>query len=148
MHDMKHLKHPKKVLHYSLLCAVSVLLIFVSGCSKNSELPPAPIGNIKTLEKLADSYNIVAEGFPMNIQVLPPQQKHEFVAQVFSKTGYDYRATLLAMASSSLDPQNKNQKDLAELLLLPTVGLVNEDIEDLFSDDEIKAINKIEASLR
>ena len=144
---MKHIKQPKKVLHFSLLCAVFVLLAFVSGCSKNSELPPAPIGDIRTLEKLADSYNSVAEGFPMNVQVLPPRQKREFVTQVFSKTGYDYNATLFAMASSSLDPQNKNQKDLAELLLLPTTGLIDEDVEDLYSDDEIKAINKIKASL-
>jgi hypothetical protein len=128
------------------LCFMLIAVVFIFGCSKDNNLVPAPIGNVHTLEDLADSYSKVSELFPMNIQALPPAQKREFVEQVFSTTGYDYSETLLSMGSTKLNAANKTQKDLAELLLLPASNLPAEDIADLYSDEEVKAINHIKAT--
>lgn len=130
------------------LCALFFFTLVISACSNNNETKPAPLGNLTALENLAVSYTEVSGHFPMNVRSLPPQQKREFLEQVFKKSGYDYTATIITMGNSPLDNSNKNQKDLAELVLLPTVGISNEAVSDIYSDEEMQALNKIQAALR
>lgn len=136
------------MLYRILSCGLFALVIFISGCSGNQDATPAPLGKLSALENLADSYTQISEQFPMNVGAMPPPQKREFLEHVFKKTGYDYSATIIHMSNSTLDKNNKNQKDLAELVLLPTVGISNDAASDFYSDDEMQAIHKIKTELR
>lgn len=127
---------------------IMMLAVVMAGCSASDSGKAAPIGKLSALEDLADSYTKTSEQLPMNIQVLPASQKREFLEQVFKSAGYDYSATLIAMGQANLDKSNKNQKDLAELVLLPTTALSADALADIYADDELNAINQIRGALR
>ncbi len=136
--DKRHL------LRSVLLC--TVLLLAAYGCSTDNPLVAAPIGSIAPLEKLADSYKQIESSYPSNKTSLPPARKREFIDRVFSLSGYDYTLTLLSMGEMQLDAKNKNQKDLAELLLVPTVGLSSRELADIYSIEEVRAFKKLKAT--
>ena len=118
-----------------------LLLISMSiGCSEK-EAPAAPVGNKAVLEQLARSFENVSQTLPMNPMALTPQGKRSFVIDVFQRAGYSYRATLIAAAETVVVGQN--EKDLIELLLFPLVGIGADEINSIFSPDEIDAVRKL-----
>jgi len=141
MFYMKIKSYKNKYFFFALLLAS--LFLATSGCSRDNQLIAAPLGNITALENLADGYNKIESSYPSNKVSLPPSQKREFIGRVFSAAGYDYTLTLLSMSSAQLDAKNKNQKDLAELLLVPTVGLSTSALADIYSDEELEAFLKL-----
>ncbi len=141
---MKMKTDKKNWVYSTLLC--TILLVATYGCSTDNPLVAAPIGSIAPLEKLADSYKQIESSYPSNKTSLPPARKREFIDRVFSLSGYDYTLTLLSMGEMQLDAKNKNQKDLAELLLVPTVGLSSSELADIYSTEEVQAFKKLKAT--
>lgn len=133
-----------KTLTLSLIFA----LLCVAGCDDTPEATPAPLGDHAVLEKLADAYRAVADRYPVQPRVMAPQDRREFVEQVFRRAGYDYTATLGAMAREGVDVTNQDHRDLADLVLLPHQGLSEEAKAELYSSGELTSIHAIEAALR
>lgn len=125
-----------------LLCT----FVLVSGCTDTGK--SAPPGDHAALEQLADAYRTIAEGLPSNPLNQPPEDRRRFVDAVFREAGYDYAATLKQLGQGGLDPAQALHRDLAQLILLPTSGLAREDIEKIYSTQELAAVEKIEEALR
>jgi hypothetical protein len=123
-----------------------ILVLLLCACSEPTGRP-APVGDYAVLEQLADAYRTVAKGMPVSPGSMPPEGKRQFLEQVFHKAGYDYGATLQALAQE-MDITNKDHRDLADLLLLPQVGLAEEDWTEIYSPSEIKAVKAIHQALR
>lgn len=122
------------------------LLVLASACGKPAG-QPAPVGDHAVLEQLAEAYRATAQQFPVAVHGMQPEAKRQFVEQVFSQAGYDYPATLLALAGR-IDATNPDHRDLAELLLLPRAGLSDEQVAKLFSATERQALQTLDAALR
>jgi hypothetical protein len=105
-------------------------------------------GEHATLEQLAKAYRKVGEQYPVQPQAMPPEGRKKFLNQVFKQAGYGYVQTLLALPQSVTDSNNKDQRDLAELLLLPTKGLSDEALEKLYSVEELAAVKKLKTIFR
>jgi hypothetical protein len=130
---------------------VVVLLILVVSfvaCDKETANIAAPIGDLATLEKLADSYRKMADRLPANPRGLMPKDKRRFVEQVFEHAGYNYSATLFALANTQLDPFNQHQSDLAELLFLPQLGAGPNEISAVYTPAELQAIETIQKIIK
>jgi len=118
------------------------------GCNNSGPRTPAPIGDHAALEQLATAYRSVADGYPVQPTSMRPKVKKDFVQRVFTTAGYHYGATLSAFANQGVDITNQDQRDLAELLLLPLRGLGEEDMKKLFSAEELQAIRILQADLK
>lgn len=125
----------------------TVLATILAGCGPAAPAHPAPLGDYATLEKLASAYTEVGEQYPMQPRMLPPPGRLEFIRKVFASAGFDYTATLAALARQGIDPGNKEHRDLAELVLLPHQGLAVAERETLYSSTEQEYIRAIEAAL-
>jgi hypothetical protein len=123
-----------------------ILLVLLNACGKPAG-QPAPVGDHAALEQLAESYRATAQQFPVAVQGMKPQGKRAFVEQVFVHAGYDYSATLAALAAH-IDATNPDHRDLAELLVLPRVGLADEQLGEIFSTTEQQALRSLEAALQ
>lgn len=123
------------------------LLLMLAACSGQTQ-PAAPLGDHAVLEQLADAYRATAQQYPMRPKAMPPEGRREFVERVFRTAGYDYSATLLAMAKQGVDVTSAEHRDLAELLFLPHAGISNEAMGELYSEQELAAIYAIQADLR
>ncbi|MGD8558814.1 MAG: hypothetical protein PVH04_04080 [Gammaproteobacteria bacterium] len=128
------------------------MLIFgsssLTGCGSDKRYPPAPLGDLGTLEKLAKTYEAASAGIPTNPVKLRPEARRKFLEQVFNDAGYDYSRTLLALAK--IDAQNITQHhtDLKELLLLPHYGIKLETVKDIYSEEELEAIKQIDGHFK
>ncbi len=107
-----------------------------------------PIGNYAALEQLATAYRKVGEKYPVQPQAMPAKGRKEFLNEVFMRAGYSYSATLIAVGQSATDGSNKEQRDLVELLLLPVKGVSNEVRADLYTDDELVAMQRLQINFR
>lgn len=125
-------------------------MLLGAACDTNEQpgQPPAPLGEITALERLADGYQAVTDTLAANPVTLPPDQRRLFIKNVFLQSGYDYTATLTAVANGPLNLADKNQHDLVELLLYPTVGLSDGDITELYSSAEASALIKLKQQQR
>lgn len=122
-------------------------LLLLGGCNQGTQTP-APIGDLATLERLADSYQTISAQFDSSPSQLSPEDRKRFVEFVFKDAGYDYGATLDAMAHAQLDPANQNQRDLAELLFFPhAAGSRQVAPEDLYSAEELEDIRHIQTAI-
>jgi hypothetical protein len=126
---------------------LSLLLLLLAACSSQTQ-PAAPLGDHGVLEQLAEAYRATAQQYPMQPKAMPPEGRREFVERVFKAAGYDYSATLLAMARQGADVTNAEHRDLAELLFLPHAGISNQAMGELYSEQELAAIYAIQADLR
>lgn len=133
-----------KIRYFLLL----VLCLALVACGQQLPATPAPPGDYAALEKLAAAYRRVGADYPVQPQSMRPAGRKEFVQRVFQSAGYDYSASLLALAGQGLDAANQEQRDLAQLLLLPHRGLDREATRELYSSEELAAIQAIEAALR
>jgi hypothetical protein len=125
----------------------SLFILGLEACSNETQ-KPAPLGEHAVLEQLAKAYDAVGEQYPVRPQSMPPKGRREFVERVFRQAGYSYSATLLAMAQPGADTTNQEQRDLAELLLLPAKGLSDEGLDTLFTDDELLAVKRVKKDFR
>lgn len=121
----------------------------IQACGNESAgLIAAPIGDKQALEKLAASYTKLADEMPTGPKNLIPEGRKIFLEKIFADSGYSYAATLHAMAEKGQDKSNKNVQDLTELLLMPHSGVaMPENLADLYSEQELKDIRKIEQAL-
>ena len=125
-----------------------LLVSLLAACGQQQVGKAAALGDYAALEALATAYRKVAEQYPVQPRVMPPETRKEFVQKVFVEAGYDYTATLGAMAQQGVDVTNQDHRDLATLVLMPHQGLSAEDTEDLYSSGELTSIRTIEAALR
>jgi hypothetical protein len=123
------------------------LCLVLSACQPATPLSPAPLGQRQALEKLADAYNDLSRRLPTSPSGLTPQGKLKFIQDVFKKAGYDYGGTLKSLAQIPRESVNTYHKDMMELLFLPHQGVSRPDLKTLYSDEEIKNIEKITALL-
>lgn len=125
----------------------SLFLLGFVACSNETQ-EPAPVGEHAVLERLAKAYNVVSEQYPMQPQAMPHKGRKEFVGRVFKQAGYNYSATLMALAQPGVDASNQDSRDLAELLLLPAKGLSEEGLAKLYTADELVAVRRLQADFR
>lgn len=137
-------------MHMRNFCLLITLLLITVLVACEQQLPsiPAPPGDYAVLEELAEAYHQVARDYPVQPRNMRPPGRKEFVRRIFQAAGYDYAASLQALAGREMDVVNQDYRDLAELLLLPHQGLSDEAMEDLYSSEELAAIRTIEANLR
>jgi len=122
-------------------------ILSLAACDDKNRLV-APAGDHAVLEQLAEAYRNVGEKYPVQPQAMPPGGRKEFVDKVFTLAGYHYSATLIAMGQSAADSSNQEQRDLVELLLLPVKGVSNEVRADLYTDDELVAMQRLQINFR
>ena len=124
-----------------------ISIILLAACS-GEDFPPAPAGDHAVLEELADAYRKVSQQYPLSPKSMPPAGRREFVERVFRSAGYDYAATLHALAKQGVSPTSQDQRDLVELVFLPHAGISNEAMGDLYSEQELASIYRIQAAMR
>lgn len=131
--------------HWLLLC----ILGGMTGCNSGGTSKAVPVGDRAALEQLADAYRTIAEGLPSNPLNQLPEDRRRFVEAVFREAGYDYTATLKQLGQQhGLDPAQALHRDLAQLVLLPTSGLVREDLEKIYGTQELIAVETIQQTVR
>ncbi len=127
---------------------ILIFLFFTSGlvgCDGDAPRPPAPIGERAALEALAEAYEAISQQVDSNPRTLPPRERLRFVRFVFEKAGYDYEATLEALAQvRQPDPMNVYPRDLAELLLMPHRAGGGIDPAELYDEPELGWVLQIE----
>jgi hypothetical protein len=79
---------------------------------------------------------------------MAPKGRLEFVRRVFATAGFDYDATLQAMAQGGVQVTNQDHRDLAELLFLPHQGVAEESWADIYTPEELAAVRSIRDALR
>lgn len=125
---------------------IVVMYISLAACQPQQQATTglaAPRGEQRVLEQLADAFRDAADSLPTSPGSLPPEGRMEFVELVFSKAGYDYHATLTALASEGLDPNNALHRDMVELVFFPTAGVAPNDVRKLYGEAEAAAIEHI-----
>ncbi|WP_455209999.1 hypothetical protein [Kaarinaea lacus] len=121
---------------------IIVLSIGLIACQADHR-PPAPLGEREALEKLASAYETLSEQLPVSPTGLTPQGKLKFVQEVYRLAGYDFTATLQALAQTSPENLTSYHKDMMELVLLPNQGLSQQAAEDLFNATQLASIRRI-----
>lgn len=125
------------------------LCMAVTACTDDATpRMAAPIGDQAVLERLAAEYNKLAENLPMSPTRLPPEQRKDFVGKVFAASGYSYSATLHRMAEGGWSPDDKNTKDLVELLFMPHTNVsAPEGLKGVYSEQELADVRKVQKML-
>lgn len=121
---------------------VLLLVLILAACGE-STLQVAPVGDHAVLEQLAGAYRKVSARYPVQPQAMPPEGRKKFLSQVFRQAGYSYSLTLIATAKSATDRDNKDQRDLSDLLLLPVKGLSDEAQAKIYNVDELAAVKQL-----
>ena len=118
------------------------LLVILAAC-QNEIRPAAPLGERASLDKLASAYETLSEPLPVSPTGLTPSGKLKFVQKVFAQAGYDFDATLQALAQTPPQALTAYHKDMMELVLLPSQGLSEQDTGALYGDAQLASIVKI-----
>lgn len=130
------------------LSAVLLAVLVLTACDGEQSQPVAPMGDHAVLEQLADAYRKVSEQYPVQPQAMSPEGRKKFLTQVFKQAGYNYSASLIAAVQTATDNASKDQRDLVELLLLPTKGLSDEALGKMYSADELAAVQQLRKAFR
>ena len=95
-----------------------LLLCVVAGCSQSADnLVAAPLGDRAVLEQLADAYTEVSDKtLGVSPMKLLGDERHAFLTEVFARAGYDYSATLRALAMGGFDRGNQLHNDMVDLV--------------------------------
>ena len=120
-----------------------VFFILSLGCDNKQALAPAPVNDEPTLQKLADAYTQLRQDLPVSPAGLNPQGKRKFVEQVFTTAGFSYHKTLIAAANTPEKKRSQYFNDLKQLLLMPGTGLNKRDLLQIYSQEEIEAIERM-----
>jgi hypothetical protein len=129
------------------LFTILFMAMCLLACSQAPSGTPAPLGDYATLEKLADAYRKVGQSYPVQPHSMRPAGRKQFLQQVFAEAGYDYSATLTAVAAAGVDASNQDHRDLVELLLLPHQGMAEADWDELYTRAELAAVQDIRAAM-
>lgn len=119
-----------------LLSLIVLSATLLAGCGQPT-LPAAPLGDQAGLEALAEAYKATLETVPTAPRSMRPEGRKVFVEQVFRDAGYDYAATLAALAQG-LDAKNTLHRDLAELVSLPFSNMSDAAMDDILSGEELE----------
>lgn len=127
---------------------VGLLALSLTACAKDGPTTPAPIGDRAALETLAKHYEDISDKQTVTVPNMTAKGRKEFVERVFAESGYQYTATLHKMAQGGWDAQDQNARDLAQLLMLPHHGMrPDENVEDVYSAEELESMRKLQAML-
>ena len=133
---------PTKVLfHLTLLLLLALLIV---ACEQKKPGTAAPLNDIATLEKLAKAYKEVSDQFPVSPVNLAPNVRRKFVEQVFFSAGFGYSETLTSLSQVQKENITKLHRDMQELLFMPHYRLQADAMKDIYSEQELFAISKIE----
>ncbi len=128
-----------------------VAFVMVTACSQSPEnLVPAPLGERAVLERLADAYTALSDKkLGVSPMSLLGDERHKFVTEVFAQAGYDYSATLRALAMGEFDRSNELHNDMVELLLMPhrSQTLVKMQPAEIYTSEELMDVAAIERML-
>lgn len=130
------------------LILLILLVLSITSCEQKTAAVAAPLNDIGTLEKLAAAYEQISEQFPVSPVSLAPKARKKFVEQVFEAAGYGYSETLDSLAKVKPDEITKLHRDMQELLFLPHHGLSTEVEEQIYNEQQQKAIKKIKSVFR
>ena len=125
-----------------------MLLLVAALTACGDERLPAAAGDHAVLEQLAQAYRKVGEQYPISPHAMSPEGRRKFVDQVFKQAGYSYSASLSAMANGSADSTDQDQRDLVDLLLLPTQGLSDKSLSKSYSTEEQAAVQQLRTTFR
>ncbi len=130
-----------------MLALVMGLVVLSSvGCSTDEAvLTAAPLGDRPALERLAESYTDVSnKRLTVSPMSLFGKERRDFLVRVFSGAGYDYSATLRALAMN-YDKTDKLHKDMVELVLMPHRNLsISMPAAKIYLPDELMDVATIE----
>jgi len=129
-----------------LLSVIALCVTLLAACGKPA-LPAAPLGDHAVLEQLAEAYRQTLQEAPTAPRAMRPAGRLIFVEQVFRSAGYDYAATLAALAEG-LDAGNTDQRDLAELVSLPFSGLSDAALDEALSGDRLQHARQLRQRLK
>jgi len=135
----KQLRH-----HSAVIVALLLALAMILGACTDNSAPPAPVNSEPTLQKLATAYNEVKAELPVSPGGLNPKGKRKFVEKVFAQAGFDYAKTLSALGQTAPEHRTQHFKDLKQLALMPSNGLAKDQWSEVFSQEEITAIQNME----
>lgn len=130
------------------IALLAALILGTNGCDREKPQIAAPLNDIATLEKLAAAYKEISQQFPVSPTNLAPAARRKFVEQVFATAGYGYSATLSSLSSVKKADITKLHRDMQELLFLPHYGLPKDSIDELYSEQELADIQKIESNFK
>ena len=121
---------------------IIMLFVGLTACESDRR-SPAPLGERAALENLATAYETLSEQLPVSPSGLTPQGKLKFVQAVFKQAGYDFTATLQALAQTPPENISSYHQDMMELVLLPNQGLNDQAMEDLYNATQLGSIKVI-----
>jgi len=126
-------------------CFVIACLISLTACGDSDDkYPSATLGDLSALQKLADSYRQQSdrlEGTPLQLR---PEARKKFLLHVFNKVGLSYHNTLIALGNTDIKTVSDKHRDLAQLLRLPHYGQEESVKKEIYDQEELAAINKME----
>ncbi|WP_455201318.1 hypothetical protein [Kaarinaea lacus] len=137
--------------HPLLLQALLLLgILCFPGCdtSNSDQYPAAVLNDKETLEKLASAYETVSGTIPVSPINLRPSARKKFVEQVFTEAGYNYSTTLYALSKVPSYAVTQYHKDLKQLLFLPHYKVEFDEIKDIYTNEEINAIETININIK
>lgn len=129
-----------------LLAVIVLGAVLLSACGTSSQ-PAAPLGDRAALERLAEAWEQTLDEVPTAPRSLRPEGRRLFVERVFHTAGYDYSATLAALAQG-LEADDVNQRDLAELVSVPFTGLSDAALDEALSGDDVEHARQLRRRLK
>ncbi len=132
-----------------MVSVLAIVLMFTACSSGGTEVEGAvPLGSREALEKLAASYEEESRRLMSSPATLAPQERKAFVRRVFTGAGYDYDITLQTLARGGLDNRVQYHHDLVELLFLPHLINRLDQLPDIYTQEEMMAIEQIKAQMK
>ena len=125
------------------------VLTLVACSSDDALLAAAPLGERPVLQNLADAYTDVSnKRLTVSPMTLMGKERRDFLVRVFTEAGYDYSATLRALAMD-YDKTNKLHKDLAGLVLMPHRNLaIKSQPAEIYLPGELMDVATLERLLK
>ena len=139
------MQHP---LPLRVLLFLGIFCLSACDTSQPDQYPAAALDNKEALEKLASAYETVSGTIPVSPINLRPSARKKFVEQVFTEAGYNYSATLYALSQVQAHSITQYHKDLKQLLYLPHHRVKFEETKDIYTAEEIKAIELINNNIK
>ncbi|MEJ2179868.1 MAG: hypothetical protein P8Y28_05370 [Gammaproteobacteria bacterium] len=137
-------------MQYSQMLRIFLILatawLFSCNSSQPAQYQTAPLDSKPALEKLASAYNSIAETIPVSAVNLRPAARKKFVVQVFNEAGFNYSATLQALSKVPASSVSQYHKDMQQLLFLPHYNIKFEEAKDIYTVEEVNAIETINRS--
>lgn len=129
-----------------ILLILATVWLFSCNSSQPAQYQAAPLDSKPVLEKLASAYNSIAETIPVSAVNLRPAARKKFVVQVFNEAGFDYSATLQSLSKVQAGSVTQYHKDMQQLLFMPHYKTKFEEVKDIYTVEEVKAIDAINKS--